>query len=180
MKHKCRVRFVGSLCEYESTCLGGNGPTALEPGGVFGKILVPLDGSRAAEAALEQASYLASIDQGKVHLVHAMTDSRLTEDPAIRLDVAERREMQDRSQAASYLDSVKARLQAQGVQCQSHILDAGNPAQQILEFASAESIDLIVLTSHGRSGLSRFLLGSIAEKVMRHASCLVLVVRRNP
>ena len=180
MKYKCRLRSVESLCEYESTCLGGNGPPFPEADRVFGKILVPLDGSRAAEAALEQASYLASIDHGNVHLVHAMTDSRLTEDPSIRLDVEERREMQDRTQAASYVDGIKARLQAQGVSCESHILDAGNPAQQILEFAASQSIDLIVLTSHGRSGLSRFLLGSIAEKVMRHASCLVLVVRRDP
>lgn len=147
---------------------------------MFTNILVPLDGSRAAEAALEQAAYLASTSGGKIRLVQVLTNSMLADNPTVLPEVREQLDQQDRRQAADYLDTLDSRLQARGIHCQAEILESGDPAQRILEAAERHAVDLIVLTSHGRSGLSRFLLGSVAEKVLRHASCPTLIVRRNP
>ena len=54
----------------------------------------------------------------------------------------------------------------------------GTPSEEIIDYANANKIELIVIPSHGRTGLGRFLLGSVAEKVVRHAHCPVLVLRR--
>lgn len=147
---------------------------------MFHKILVPLDGSRAAEASLEQASYLATMSGGTLLLVQVLGNSVFTDNPTLTPEFREQLDAQDRHQARDYLDGVKLRLQAQGNLCQTEFLESGHPAERILECAESRSADLIVLTSHGRSGLSRFLLGSIAERILRHAICPVLVVRRNP
>ncbi|NEP45655.1 MAG: universal stress protein [Okeania sp. SIO2H7] len=54
----------------------------------------------------------------------------------------------------------------------------GTPSEEIIDFANASKIELIVISSHGRTGIGRFLLGSVAEKVVRYAHCPVLVLRR--
>lgn len=63
--------------------------------------------------------------------------------------------------------------------CAYHYVE-GVPAEQIVAFAASEDIDLIVMSSHGRSGLSRVLLGSVAESVLRTARCPVLIVKAEP
>lgn len=147
---------------------------------MFHKVLVPLDGSRAAEAALEQATYLASRTGGNLLLVQVLSNYMVTDNPPLTPDFREQLDLRDRGEARKYLGGVELRVQGQGLLCQSEVIESGNPAEGILDCAESRSVDLIVLTSHGRSGLSRFLLGSVAERVLRHAVCPVLVVRRNP
>jgi nucleotide-binding universal stress UspA family protein len=78
--------------------------------------------------------------------------------------------------AQEYLERVTEQVQEQGVQAESAIVE-GRPNVEITRFAEANSIDLIVLSSRGRSGLSRWLLGSVADRVVRGATVPVLLVR---
>ena len=79
------------------------------------------------------------------------------------------------SRATKFLDEFLCRHEMAGF---SSVVTIGNPGLKITEFASENGVDLIVLPSHGNSGLKRVLLGSVAERVLRHAECPVLVLRR--
>jgi nucleotide-binding universal stress UspA family protein len=139
--------------------------------------MVPLDGSKEAEAALEQAKFLASAQQGKIVLVQSCPGP-ITADYGLDTLLLQPPLEQDRELVAKYLDSVKVRLEQEGLSVETRVLDSGDPAHRILEELEQRPVDLIVLTTHGRSGLSRFLMGSVAEKVARHAPCPVFLVRR--
>ena len=144
---------------------------------MFSTILVPLDGSKAAESALEQATYLAKTHQSKIRLVQACSGP-ISADYPIESQLRQPVDERDRDLVVSYLESVQQRLQAEGLCVECEVLESGDPAHKILENVEQHPVDLIVLTSHGRSGISRFLMGSVAEKLARHAECPVLIVRR--
>jgi nucleotide-binding universal stress UspA family protein len=76
----------------------------------------------------------------------------------------------------AYLRTIEKRLKDKGLTVESH-LQQGNEAQLILEHSNQKDIDLIAMSTHGRSGVSRWLLGSVAEKVVRHATKPMLLVR---
>jgi nucleotide-binding universal stress UspA family protein len=80
--------------------------------------------------------------------------------------------------AESYVQSIAGRLRVAGFNAASEVRSTGDARLAILDAAAAWPADLIVLGSHGRSGLDRFLLGSVSEGVVRHATCSVQVVRR--
>lgn len=79
-------------------------------------------------------------------------------------------------EAEGYLQKVEDRLKAKGFRVDSHVR-YGNDAEEILEHAAQKDIDLIAMTTHGRSGVRRFLLGSVTEKVLRHSPKPVFLVR---
>lgn len=143
---------------------------------MFDSILVPLDGSTAAEAALEQAKYLAQASGGTIHLarvcqrqtLESMADAR-SADELVRLE---------ETRCQNYLENMRNKLAGDGYRADYQVLPAGNPAERLLENLEARDIDLLVMSSHGRTGLNRMLMGSVAEKVARHATCPVLVVGR--
>jgi nucleotide-binding universal stress UspA family protein len=81
-----------------------------------------------------------------------------------------------RSQMRALLDQLYAtRLQRYAKT--ELVIDFGDPAQQLIKLAEDRAVDLIVTSTHGRSGLSHLLMGSVAEKIIRHAPCPVFVVR---
>ena len=82
-----------------------------------------------------------------------------------------------RGKAQEYLDGVAARLKMQGIKVQTQVALGQSPATTILEMAERLGVDLIALETHGRRGLSRLLLGSVADKVLRGASTPVLIHR---
>jgi hypothetical protein len=81
-------------------------------------------------------------------------------------------------EAKAYLQAQQADLQQQGFDVRT-LLDGGFPIEAIVAAALTEDIDLIVMATHGRRGLARWLLGSVADEVVRFASCPVLLVRQN-
>lgn len=142
---------------------------------MFKNILVPLDGSPAAEAALEMACYLANLVSGQILLVRCTTlQIDLGYPPGFPLPQS----ALDTEQAdcAAYLQQHAARLQGLGFQVKSKVLPSGDPASKIVASAESHGCDAIVLTSHGRTGVPRFLMGSVAERVCRTAQCPVLLV----
>lgn len=139
-------------------------------------ILVPLDFSRQSEQALDYAITLAHLFQTRLTLLHvvyaAMFGARHpTHASAMVAHVA--RVKTDAQQA---LASIAERVQDMGIACDMEIVD-GTPFQTICNRAQERRIDLIVMGSHGQSGLPPALLGSVAERVVRLAPCPVLVVK---
>jgi universal stress protein A len=138
------------------------------------KILFPTDFSRESNHALRLASTLAAESGATLHVVHVDELRDLTaamgEAGYLLASAAE-----DRQEVVDQLERVVPTVPT--VTYEQHYL-RGSPVTEILAFAEIENIDLIVMASHGRTGLSRFLMGSIAEGVMRKAKCPVLVVKQ--
>jgi nucleotide-binding universal stress UspA family protein len=146
---------------------------------MFKKILVPLDGSPMAELAVQPALTLAKAGDGELILLRS-TKPVFTSLPeyAGEYEWAWPVESYDESHEAAqqYLHDLNAGIQSAEVAVRSQVVD-GDEAGAIIGIAEAEEVDLIVMTSHGRSGARRKLLGSVTERVLHHASCPVLVIR---
>lgn len=144
---------------------------------MFSRILVPLDGSAAAERALEYAASLAKTGNGQIILLRARS-SPMTVGFAVDYPIPQEVFEAELKTCQDYVLGVEKRLQAEG--CRTAIeLPAGEPSECILGVAEQDRCDLIVMSSHGRTGFNRFLLGSVAEKVARHACCPVMIVGRH-
>jgi nucleotide-binding universal stress UspA family protein len=141
---------------------------------MFERILVPLDGSARAEEVL---AYLRPIlKRCDAELVLAMALEKAAPAAHERLEPLEPDEAGERRQALDYLDGVEARLADEGVRARSLECD-GPAADAVLSLAESEGATLIAMTTHGRTGLARWVFGSVAEKVLRASEVPVLVVR---
>ena len=129
--------------------------------------LVPLDFSEDAEQALDYAIALAQKHQAHLSLLHVRDDSELNP-----LSYTGEALGASRQAMARYLK----RVQDAGVEGESTIVH-GVPWREIVEAARAAKVDLIIMGTRGRTGLQHILLGSVAERVVRHAPCSVLVAR---
>lgn len=145
---------------------------------MFKRILLPLDGSEVAEKSIPTAEALAHQYQAELLLVsvptmeqalsgHGMLDTYhlvMTNEPA-------------RKRMSKYLDKKKEELVAKGLVVKTRVVNGLlSVAEMIATTADVEQADLIVLTTHGYSGIRRLVLGSVAEGVLHHALCPVLVV----
>jgi universal stress protein A len=137
---------------------------------MFSSILVPTDFSPPSAAALACARELAGRFGASLHLLHVAESVFLravSEDPRERRDALLR-------QLQTLLPAEEQRRVALTVAVER----SDEPADEIARHARVEDIRLIVMGTHGRTGLSRLLIGSVAEKVVRRAACPVLTVRR--
>jgi nucleotide-binding universal stress UspA family protein len=135
-------------------------------------ILVPLDGSPLAEAALSTATDLAKSSGARVVLLRAAEAH--TVPGADRLAEAEVRVVRE---AEEYLARIKQRVLTVGVEDVEASVWYGSAAHAVVEAAKAQKVDLIVMTTHGRSGFGRLILGSVAESVMRGTTTPILLLR---
>jgi nucleotide-binding universal stress UspA family protein len=136
------------------------------------KILVPLDGSDLAEAALETAiDILTEHPATTLILLRAAESLRPSgEDPTADRDIAVR-------EAESYLNGVAAGLRECGITGVRTAVWHGPAAPTIVEAAAVEKVDLIIMTSHGRGGIGRLIFGSVAESVLHGTRIPILLVR---
>jgi nucleotide-binding universal stress UspA family protein len=143
------------------------------------KILVPLDGSRLAEKALPYAQSLAEKYEAELILVQAIPPAivmPIGEFGVLPHDLGPVRDAEAQT-AAEYLEELEEKLRAEGLTCRSLVLKDLEVADAIVDIASEESVDVIVKTTHGRSGLSRWVYGSVATKVLQQAPCPVFLIR---
>jgi nucleotide-binding universal stress UspA family protein len=136
----------------------------------FERILVPLDGSDCAENVLPKVEKLAkdlkaSIALLRVAIAHIFPGADPTD-----------AEVKVVREAEQYLSKVEEGLKKKGLKVDSHVR-YGNDAEEILDHAAQKDIDIVAMTTHGRGGVKRFLLGSVAEKVLRHSPKPVFLVR---
>ncbi len=143
------------------------------------KILCPIDFSEPAGAAMKVAVELARHFDAELTLFHSyqlpgytLPEGSVVASPKMLQDLAD--------QAETHLAEWRRLAQAQGA---AHVLTAkgiGDPALEVVETAREGGYDLIVLGTHGRTGIRHALLGSITERVVRHARCPVLTVHPEP
>jgi nucleotide-binding universal stress UspA family protein len=146
---------------------------------MYKKILVPLDGSEFGECGLEHIEAVASGDNGSKIVLFKAVEPLSVEDVS-RLavkkdDLLYKAEMDNQSEARKYLNRIKRKLAQSGLKAETVVVD-GDAADEILAYARNNKVDLIVLTTHGRSGASRWFFGSVAEKVLQHCPVPILLV----
>lgn len=145
----------------------------------YRKILVPLDGSTSAEGALESAATLAGSFGAEVLLVGVLDLTAGMYDVYSEAFSPLDLKAQLEKFIETALERARTRIEARGLRARRFV-EVGVPHEEIARLAQAEGVDLIVMTTHGRKGLSHLLLGSVTEKVIRTAPCPVLVVRPPP
>jgi nucleotide-binding universal stress UspA family protein len=139
-------------------------------------VMVPLDGSEQAEAALPIVVELAKAINLKIVLLRAYSVKNIPYSQDYLPEMGES-EAKSRREAISYLDSKVQQLKSEGLVDVFPLASEGEAAETIIELARGAPNSLIAMCTHGRSGVKRWALGSITEKVVHHASNPVLVIR---
>lgn len=147
----------------------------------FNKVLVPTDFSDDSGRALEYGEAMARNFGAEIVLIHVdqpLAPVVLTPEfgPSLNLEAMNRMAEEQRLTAQRELDKMVAGLRQSGLKARS-LLRVGAPFLEILHAAQNEAADLIVMGTHGRTGLAHVLLGSVAERVVRKSACPVLTVR---
>lgn len=163
---------------------------------MYKKILVPLDGSKLAECALLHAEALAKGCDTEEMILVSVTErvqgygaGEGSSEPLVLsgggwlgsiqppLQPLVPKEFgKKEKQAQRYLDRIANELEAKGIKVNTEVL-LGNPAEEIIKFIERSDTDVIVMSSHGRSGISRWTHGSVADRVFRHSPVPVLMVK---
>jgi nucleotide-binding universal stress UspA family protein len=149
--------------------------TADKPDSIH-KIIAPLDGSDIGEVALPYAEAIAISARATIHLVQVISppgtvEANLLGGPDWRKFVNAMRDAGE-----NYLKNIAERLSSKDIKVTYEIL-TGDPADKIVEYAAAKGASLIAMSTHGRTGLTRWVLGSVADKVLHGARIPILLVR---
>lgn len=153
---------------------------------MYKKIMVPLDGSELAECVLPHVqSFISGCQVDTIVLVRVVEPSPASykgayvtsaEDLA-KIDANTKMIEEERKKnAAEYLKGAAGRLKLDGVKCLTEVI-SGRAADSLVEYAEANAVELILIATHGRSGVSRWVRGSIADRVLRASRIPVLMVR---
>lgn len=141
---------------------------------MYKKILVPLDGSQLAEAVLPHAQALANAEGAEIVLLSVpVTPSLefLARSPGLAHKVIEETEVE----TEDYLEKEEARLAHEGSKV-THIMREGPIPEMILKVADEVHADVIAMSTHGRSGIQRWLIGSVADRVVQHSHIPVMLI----
>lgn len=138
---------------------------------MYERILLPTDGSRENDQVVRQAVGLATETGAELHVLFVVEDIPYAPEMAEEDIEAQLREIGEGA-----IEAIRAEAEEAGVELQTAI-EKGVPHRAIVEYADSTGIDLIVMGTHARSGLGRYLLGSVTERVVRTADVPVLTVR---
>lgn len=147
------------------------------------RLLLPLDGSEVAERALRPALLVANAFGAELVLLRVIEDVLTSAQPRDALSLVRRDEMlsagvmqNEQSRAERYLSGLLQRLANEGLHVRT-LIGEGAPAEVILHTAAENDCDLIAMSTHGRSGITRWLLGSVTERVLATCGRSMLIVR---
>ena len=139
---------------------------------MYKKILVPTDGSEFAKKAQKHALFLASVSGAEIIAVSVTENNFVNglplDDEVYQLNQILKERSEENLKEFDKLNEKDIKI--------AHVVREGSPARVILEVAEEEAVDLIVMGSSGKSGFDRFIMGSVADKVVNSAKCAVLVV----
>ncbi len=139
---------------------------------MYKKILVPTDGSEFAKKAQKHALFLAGVSGAEIIAVSVTENNFVNglplDDEVYQLNQILKERSEENLEEFDKLNEDDLKI--------THVIKEGSPARCILEVASEEDVDLIVMGSSGKSGFDRFIMGSVADKVVNSAKCAVLVV----
>ncbi len=139
---------------------------------MYKKILVPTDGSEFAKKAQKQALFLANVCGAEIIAISVTENNFVSglplDDEVYQLNQILKERSEENLEEFDKLNKNDLKI--------THVIKEGLPAKVILEVAKEEDVDLIVMGSSGKSGFDRFIMGSVADKVVNSAKCAVLVV----
>ena len=139
---------------------------------MYKKILVPTDGSEFAKKAQKHALFLSKVSGAEIIAVSVTENNFVNglplDDEIYQLNQILKERSEENLKEFDELNDDDLKI--------THVIREGSPARVILEVAQEEDIDLIVMGSSGKSGFDRFIMGSVADKVVNSAKCAVLVV----
>ncbi|MFK7804887.1 MAG: universal stress protein [Anaerolineae bacterium] len=145
---------------------------------MFKRILVPVDGSALAEKAIDRAKNLATHFEAELHFLRVYAREQALADPRSPFDtyhlVVTAEDAKKR--AIAYLETIQAKFAESKLVTETDTVEANDKVgKAIAQYAAANEIDLIVMTSHGYTGFRRLVMGSVTTETLKHAGCPVLV-----
>ena len=144
---------------------------------MYQKVIVPLDGSGWSESAIPRAAEIARVHDAELILLHVYQPKG--SDYADQWALAGQQQIAEQpyEQVRDRLIALRNQLRQEGLRAREVLIRANNPAQAICEFVESEDgISLVVMSTHGRTGLARWLMGSVAQKVIQNGRCPVKLV----
>ena len=146
---------------------------------MFKHLLVPLDGSPLAEKALPATLEIASRFDSEITLLRVIQPPYVLTNVGGSNYAALFTALRDQAEeeAKSYLTTQQNSLRQQGYQVHAQMVNGDPIAEIILQVAETTQADMIVMSTHGRGGLSRWVYGSVADRILRHANIPVLLIR---
>lgn len=146
---------------------------------MYKKILVPLDGSEFSECSLEHVKAIAIgckvPEVVLLRVVEPVSSATYAAYAEVHGDWVTQIEKQDQAEAESYLSKLADNLRKEGIAAQTTIV-SGRPSEEILDYASNNQVDLIIMSTHGKAGLSRWVFGSVTGKILHDSAVPVMVV----
>lgn len=145
---------------------------------MYEEILVPQDGSEMAEAAIPHAEALAKAFGSRVTIIYVIEPVSIYPQPGIIgpvISVPMDTE-QEKENLRGYLEKSVESLKKDGVDAR-YVIEEGDAALRIIDYSHETGINLIIMTTHGRSGIARWVYGSVADKVLRESKLPVLLIR---
>jgi nucleotide-binding universal stress UspA family protein len=145
---------------------------------MYKKILVPLDGSELAECVLPHLeAFIKGFNTSDVILVRVVEPEKPYQgEYAIATEMIEKRESEMKAFAKDYLDKIVNRLKHEGTALHPEVI-VGRVTEMLTDYAMNNDVDLIIIATHGYSGITRWVRGSVADKILRSANVPVLMVR---
>jgi nucleotide-binding universal stress UspA family protein len=145
---------------------------------MYHKVLVPLDGSKLAECALTHVKTM--VQEGFAEEVTLLSvvhvDAPYSELYGAHFDINKMKKAYFDA-AGKYLAGVQARLGTEGIQAKTEVVEHDRPAPAITDYATKNGLDLIVIATHGYTGLKKLMLGSVALSILHHSRTPVLLIR---
>src|SRR5574341_1445576 len=141
----------------------------------FKQIMLPIDFSEHCDRTAEYAAWFATVSGGTIHLVHVIAnpaDPFYEPQAVVHWELVEHAEKKARAE----IEAAAHRCLPAACRWKSHIFH-GDPYEHLMKAADELKPDIIVMSSHGRGGVLHLVIGSVNEKMVRHAPCPVLVVR---
>ena len=140
------------------------------------KILTPFDGSKYSQKAFEKALELAEKFESKI-IVMTVIQSKVANSSGMSLDRMQEIQDEEENSTITMLKNLEDQANTKNVPMLMEIVHNPSSADGILAFANKNDIDLIVMGSHGRTGFRKLVLGSVANKVVGHSKCPVLIIK---
>lgn len=134
---------------------------------MYNRILVPLDGSKLAEGIMSHVEAVAAGREAEIIVLEVLPATGVIADVA----------RQERQEADEYLEGVEKGLREKGINARYTIRHGADAAAEIVDYAETNDVDLIAMSTHGRSGVSRWVFGSVASKVLRGTNKPILLIR---
>ncbi len=145
---------------------------------MYKKILVPLDGSEFSECSLEHVKTIASgcrvPETVLLRVVEPLSAETVSALAIAGDDLLRKAELGSQAEARDYMIKIKNKIE-NGLAVEAVVVD-GRAAEEILNYAQNNKVDLIVMTTHGKTGISRWFFGSVAQKVLQHSVAPVLMI----